>query len=145
MRKERPDAEVRWIGKAPDEARRYFSSLGIEMLGYVEDIRPHVHDARCVIVPLRVGGGTRLKILDAWAMGKAVVSTSVGCEGLQTEDGENILIADTPEAFARATLRVFDTPHLRRKLEKNARVTAEKHYDWERLGRMMDERYRALL
>jgi glycosyltransferase involved in cell wall biosynthesis len=79
-------APVRWVGRAPDEARReYRARYGVELTGYVPDIRPLVHDAACYVVPLRVGGGTRLKILDAWAMGKAVVSTSIGCEGLAAE------------------------------------------------------------
>lgn len=145
IRKEDPDVPVRWVGKAPDDARRRFAALGVEMLGYVDDIRPEVQGSRVVIVPLRVGGGTRLKILDAWAMGKAVVSTSLGCEGLLTRDGENILIADAPEDFARAVLAVLRNPDLRTRLQEAARETAEAHYDWERLGQAMCERYLKLL
>src|SRR5439155_14376938 len=77
---------VRWVGRASEEARRHYRArYGVELTGYVEDVRPYVRAAACYVVPLRVGGGTRLKILDAWAMGKAVVSTSIGCEGLVAE------------------------------------------------------------
>lgn len=145
IRAEEPNVAVRWVGKAPDEARTRFAELGVEMTGYVDDIRPEVLGSRVVVVPLRVGGGTRLKILDAWAMGKAVVSTSVGCEGLRTRHGENILIADTPAEFAQATLRVLRIPTLRRRLGAEARRTAEQHYDWDSLGDGMCARYLGLL
>lgn len=129
---------VRWVGRAPaDVIERFGSEFGIEMTGYVEDIRPYVEKAGCYIVPLRVGGGTRLKILDAWAMGKAVVSTSKGCEGLDARDGENILIRDADEAFASAVAQVLGDEELRRRLGHAARRTAEEVYDWESVGRTM--------
>ena len=81
----RPDVRVTWVGRASDDVRRTFGAHGVTVTGYVEDIRPFVHSARCFIVPLRIGGGTRLKILDAWALGKAVVATSIGCEGLDAQ------------------------------------------------------------
>ncbi|MEO1173880.1 MAG: glycosyltransferase family 4 protein [Myxococcota bacterium] len=140
-----PQIEVKWIGKAPNDAHARFADRGVELLGYVDDIRPPMHDAKCSIVPLRVGGGTRLKILDAWALGKAVVSTSRGCEGLETRHGENILIADDPQAFADACLRVLNDPELRMTLERAGRKTVEEHYDWNALGERMFERYRSLL
>src|SRR5205807_9147899 len=88
---------VFWVGRASDATQReYKQRYGITLTGYVEDIRPYAVPAGCFVVPLRVGGGTRRKILDAWAMGKAVVSTSIGCEGLAAVDGKNILIRDTP-------------------------------------------------
>src|SRR5262245_27477951 len=89
------DVGVTWVGRAPEQVREeYKLRHNVLLTGYVEDVRPYVGSADCFVVPLRVGGGTRLKILDAWAMGKAVVSTSVGCEGLEARDGENILIRD---------------------------------------------------
>ena len=115
------------------------------MTGYVEDIRPHVQRAACYVVPLRVGGGTRLKILDAWAMGKAVVSTSVGCEGLDARDGENILIRDDARSFAEAVGRVLRDGELRRRLAAGARETAERVYDWDVIGARMVREYTALL
>src|SRR5213082_4323309 len=85
-------------------------------------------DAACYVVPLRVGGGTRLKILDAWAMGKAVVSTSVGCEGLAAEDGRNILIRDDPDGFAQAVCAVLRDAALRQRLGAGGRRTVELQY-----------------
>jgi glycosyltransferase involved in cell wall biosynthesis len=146
VRERRPDVRVRWIGRAPAEVmERYRDRYGIELTGYVDDIRPYVQGAACFIVPLRVGGGTRLKILDAWAMGKAVVSTSAGAEGLATEDGRNILVRDTPESFAEAVDLVLEDAELRDRLGAAARRTAEEVYDWRVIGKRMLSEYRTLL
>jgi glycosyltransferase involved in cell wall biosynthesis len=96
-------------------------------------------------VPIRVGGGTRLKILDAWAMGKAVVSTSLGCEGLDAVDGENILIRDTPDAIAEGVAQVLGEAQLRIRLEANARRTALDTYSWKIVGGRMRAAYHELL
>jgi polysaccharide biosynthesis protein PslH len=142
LRRRLPDVRVCWVGRASDDLRRqYQSSCGLELTGLVDDIRPHVRAAACYVVPLRIGGGTRLKILDAWAMGKAVVSTSIGCAGLAARDGDNILIRDEPGSFAEAVTKVLTDPALRRSLEKRARDTAVQLYDWETIGRTMREAY----
>ncbi len=146
LRAQVPGVAVHWVGRAPDEVRReYRERHGMELTGYVEDIRPTVQAAACYVVPLRVGGGTRLKILDAWAMGKAVVSTSVGCEGLDARDGENILVRDDPAEFAAAVRRVLEDETLRARLGEGARRTAEEVYEWEVIGRSMTREYLALL
>jgi glycosyltransferase involved in cell wall biosynthesis len=140
------EASVRCVGRARAEDREYFRRrYGVELTGYVPDVRPYLRDAACVVVPLRVGGGTRLKILDAWAMGKAVVSTSVGCEGLEVRPGENILVADTPEAFADAVLSLLRDRELRRRLGRGGRATVEARYAWDAVGRAMTEAYVGLL
>jgi glycosyltransferase involved in cell wall biosynthesis len=100
--------------------------------------------AACHIVPLRAGSGTRLKILNSWAMGKPVVSTSIGCEGLAAVDGENILIRDDPREFASAILRVLDDPGLAQRLGERGRVTAERLYSWDVIGRDMIDTYLAV-
>ncbi len=124
-------AEVQWVGSVTDvERRRLGHVTGFRMVGYVDDIRPCVQSAACCIVPLRVGGGTRVKILDAWAMGKAVVSTRLGCEGLAARDGENILVRDDPQLFAEAVAQVVGDRELRARLEGGGRATAEKLYSW---------------
>ena len=92
-----------------------------------------------------MGGGTRLKILDAWAMGKAVVSTSIGCEGLEAVDGENILIRDTPDAIASAVLQVLRDADLRAHLERNGRRKATETYTWSAVGHRIRSAYGALL
>lgn len=136
---------VRWVGRASDHARRHYRDRhAVELTGYVPDVRPYVRDAACYVVPLRVGGGTRLKILDAWAMGKAVVSTAVGCEGLAAEDDRNILIRDDPDGFARAVCAVLRDEALRRRLGAEGRRTAERHYSWERISDSMLRLYGAL-
>jgi glycosyltransferase involved in cell wall biosynthesis len=97
--------------------------------------------AACHIVPLRAGGGTRIKILNAWAMGKAVVSTSVGCEGLDAVDNDNLLIRDEPAAFAEAVARVLADGALRRRLGSRGRQTVERRYSWDVMGRAMTSAY----
>ncbi|HEU4649495.1 MAG TPA: glycosyltransferase family 4 protein [Gemmatimonadales bacterium] len=141
-----PHASLHLIGKnSPEDRARFTSHPAVTCNGYVPDIRPHFADAACSIVPIRVGGGTRLKILDAWAMGKAVVSTTVGCEGLTARDGENILIRDDPAAFADAVVRVLTEPDLRHRLELNARRTAEECFAWRIVGRVLRDSYRRLI
>jgi glycosyltransferase involved in cell wall biosynthesis len=136
---------VRWIGRASVEQQcRYRERYGVELTGYVEDVRPLMRDAACHIVPLRVGGGTRLKILNSWAMGKAVVSTSIGCEGLATADGGNILIRDDPKDFASAILAVLRDDDLRRALGERGRATVERLYSWDVVGQPMIDTYLTL-
>ncbi|HEX6694049.1 MAG TPA: glycosyltransferase family 4 protein [Longimicrobiales bacterium] len=138
VRREHPDIPVHWVGAArEDDRKRFRDEFGVDLTGYVDDIRPLVHDAACYIVPIRVGGGSRLKILDAWAMGKAVVTTSTGCEGLAAEHEGNALIADTAEAFAAAVSRVVTDAALRRRLGESARHTAQQRYSWDAIGSSM--------
>jgi polysaccharide biosynthesis protein PslH len=133
---------VRWIGRASrDQQQRYRDRYGVELTGYVDDVRPFMREAACHIVPLRAGGGTRLKILNSWAMGKALVSTSIGCEGLAAIDGDNILIRDDPAAFAEAILRVLADEALRRKLGEHGRAVAERLYSWDVIGQEMIRTY----
>jgi glycosyltransferase involved in cell wall biosynthesis len=98
--------------------------------GFVEDVRPLIASAWVSVVPIRVGGGTRLKILEAMALGTPVVATSKGAEGLGVQDGENILIADTPEAFARAVLLLLADPGLRTRLAGKGYELIRDKYDW---------------
>ena len=142
--RQRADLAARWIGTATAQhQRQYRERHGIELTGYVADVRPAMQDAACHIVPLRAGGGTRLKILNSWAMGKPVVSTSIGCEGLAAVDGENILIRDDPREFADAVLMVLDDEPLRRRLGTEGRKTVEQMYAWDVIGRSMIDAYLA--
>ena len=141
LRTRQEQLPIKWIGRASDDQREHFSSHGIDLTGYVADVRPMLREAACHIVPLRVGGGTRLKILNSWAMGKPVVSTSVGCEGLATSDGDNILIRDDPKEFARAILDVIGDRQLQKRLGEHGRATAERLYGWEAIGREMRAAY----
>lgn len=146
IRQKMPGIPVTWVGRAPDDVRAaYASEHDVTLTGYVDDIRHAVNSARCYIVPLRVGGGTRLKILDAWALGKAIVSTSVGCEGLDARNGSNILIRDDAEQFANAVMSVIEDDSLRDSLGREGRETAEKVYDWQVIGAAMLSEYERVL
>lgn len=137
---------LRLIGRNTEaDQARYAVEPGVVPLGHVADVRPALSEAACCVVPIRVGGGTRLKILDAWALGKAVVSTSIGCEGLDAVDGENILIADTPAAIAGAVLKLLTDERLRTRLEHNARRTAVQTYSWNVVGRRIRSAYTEIL
>lgn len=141
-----PSATLRIIGKSPAADRARFDAVaGVASLGLVPDIRPHLAEAACCVVPLRVGGGTRLKILDSWAMGKAVVSTSLGCEGLAAVDGENILVRDDPRAFGEAVVSVLTDARLRERLERNARQTVEQRYSWDMIGERLRAAYHEII
>jgi polysaccharide biosynthesis protein PslH len=136
------DLPVRWIGRAaPEEQQHYRDRFGIELTGYMEDVRPMMRQAACHIVPLRTGGGTRLKILNSWAMGKPVVATSVGCEGLEAIDGTNILIRDDPDDFATAVRAVIENSQLRQQLIDGGRETVDRLYSWDVLGRELIQTY----
>lgn len=140
------DVRVQWVGRAPEkEIERYRDSCGVTLTGYVEDVRPYLEESACYVIPMRVGGGTRLKLLDAWAMGKAVVSTSQGVEGTEARHGENAWIADSPEAFADGVHRVLIDRALRHRLGHEGRLTVEKLYSWEVIGRWQAELYRSVL
>lgn len=106
----------------------------VRLSGYVDDIRPLFTEASICVVPLREGGGTRLKILEAMALGTPVVSTTKGAEGLEVVDGEHLLLADDAHFFAQRTLELMRNAELRRRLTENARRLVEQKYDWEEIG-----------
>jgi glycosyltransferase involved in cell wall biosynthesis len=111
---------------------------GLVLTGYLDDVRPTVAQSWACVVPLRVGGGTRLKILEALALGTPVVSTSLGAEGLEVTPGVDILIADEPTEFADATLRLLEDPALRAQLAANGRRLVRRRYDWDQIGEQLD-------
>jgi glycosyltransferase involved in cell wall biosynthesis len=104
----------------------------------VDDIRPYVHAAAIYVVPLRIGGGTRIKIFEAMAMGKPVVSTTIGAEGLPVTDGKNILIADDPVTFAARTVELLKQPGECRRLGQAARVLVESRYGWGTVTKVVE-------
>jgi glycosyltransferase involved in cell wall biosynthesis len=130
-----PDAMLRMTGStAGVDLSALPRHSAAEFTGYVPDIRPVVAQSWAALVPLRLGGGTRLKILEAMALGTPVVSTSKGAEGLDVTDGENILIADSPAEFARRTLDLLRNPELRSRLARGGRRLAADRYDWNQVG-----------
>ncbi len=142
LRRKYPEVKMTFVGTAPPkeiaEAAQIDGRVGVT--GFVDDIRPYLEEAAVIVVPIRIGSGTRLKILDAMAMKKAIVSTSVGCEGLRVSDGENILIANTPQDFADKVVKLLSDNGMRRKLEENARNLA-KEYDWSHLCEIQEQIY----
>ena len=130
-----PNCTVRIVGRRPpqDLIQRAESSPGVEMVGQVEDVRPYAGAAHVVVVPLRTGGGTRLKILEAWAMERAVVSTTMGAAGLPARTEENLLLADEPGDFARAVVHLLRDPGRRRSLAQAGRAIVLRRFDWRLL------------
>lgn len=102
--------------------------------GRVEDVRPYMEEAAVYIVPLRIGGGTRLKIYEAMAMEKAIVSTTIGAEGLPVTDGNEILLADTPELFADAVVRLLQQESLASKIGKRAAARVREEFGWDKVA-----------
>ena len=126
-----PQARVKIVGPRPTPEILAQRSARVEVTGAVDDVRPHLAKAAAVIVPLRLGGGTRLKIVEAMAMGKPIVSTSIGAEGIDVEDGRHLLIADTPVQFATAVGRVLDDRTLAARLGAEGRALVTARYSWE--------------
>ena len=133
MKAHQPSVKFRIVGRNPDKRVQRWASESIEVTGRVPSVVDHLRDATAVIVPLRIGGGTRLKIYEAMACGRAVVSTSIGAEGLSVHHGRDILLADNPQDFAQAVVQVLTDQNFRRNLELNAAATASK-YDWPAIG-----------
>ena len=137
-----PQAEFYIVGQNPEKAvQEWDGREGIKVTGRVEDIRPYLEETSVYVVPLRVGGGVRLKILEAMAMGKATVSTSLGMEGLAVQKDENILLADDPDSMAQAVIRLLQSENERKRYEKAARLYAETHGGWEKVAEKLESIY----
>lgn len=134
------------VGKNPPEyLTRLHGTQGIEVLGFVPELEPILAETAALVIPLRAGGGMRVKILDTWSWGLPIISTRIGAEGIEICDGENILIADTPETFSAAVLRVTNDAGLNQRLRDNGRRWVEEKYDWKTIYRAWDEVYTRLL
>jgi glycosyltransferase involved in cell wall biosynthesis len=134
------------VGQSPTERlKRYGNRPGVVVTGRVDDVKPYFARATVYVVPLRIGGGTRLKILEALAMGKAVVSTSVGAEGLNLTAGDGIMIADEPAKFADGVFQLMEDKSMRRELGENGRRRVKTEYDWRRIGEKLQGMYEAVV
>ncbi len=146
IKREVPDVKFYIIGGiGKDERIRSLSDERIIITGYVDDVRPWMEKSAISIVPMRLGGGTKVKILEALSMEKAVVSTSIGCEGIEVTNGENIIIADTPQDFAKAVITLFKDARLCRRLGNNGRKLVKETYDWKIVGNCLEEAYKETL
>ena len=127
-----PDATLCVVGRNPSQRLKDLAARvpNFQLTGWVEDVRPYLAQGAVCIVPLRIGGGTRLKIYEAMSMGKAVVSTSIGAEGLPVKSRRHLLVADGPSSFAESTLQLLRDPSSREQLGRRARLLVEQNYSW---------------
>jgi glycosyltransferase involved in cell wall biosynthesis len=131
IRREEPSVTLSIVGRTPTPAVKALGEQpGVRVTGRVDDVRPFMRGAAVSVVPLRIGGGTRLKIFEAMAMGKAVVSTTIGAEGLPVVHGSDVMLADDPRSFARAVVELIRDVERRRQLESAARALVVAKYDW---------------
>ncbi len=138
-----PDAVLTVIGKQPPDG---LHSLGIparnlQVTGYVDDPKPYLAETAAFVVPLLAGGGMRVKIIDGWSWGLPIVSTRIGAEGIDAVDGENMLLADTPPAFAAAVIRLLADPALNATIATGGRRWAVERYNWRTVYRGWDRIY----
>ena len=134
VRRGAPEATLTVVGRNPSaRLRAAAASAGVHVTGLVDDVRPHMADASVYVVPLRIGGGTRLKIFEALSMAKAVVSTRVGAEGLPLTPGQDFLQADDPVAFAGAVTSLLRDPARRRAIGTAGRRLVEERYSWPKV------------
>jgi sugar transferase (PEP-CTERM/EpsH1 system associated) len=146
IHQQHPNLQFTIVGRNPPAAVRELSSVaGVEVTGSVADVRPYYREALAAVVPLNVGGGSRLKILEAMAANVPVVSTRLGAEGLEVSDGENILLAESSAHLANAILKVIDTAGMRTQLINGGQALVKTRYDWKILGVKLIEQYQILL
>lgn len=136
-----PDVTLTVVGRKPTRKVLALAenNPALRVTGRVEDIRPYVKDAAVYIVPLRIGGGTRIKIFEAMAMAKPVISTTIGAEGLPVEQGESIVLADTPKDFADRTVDLLTRPAERQRIGKAARALVETQYGWSEVTNVLED------
>jgi polysaccharide biosynthesis protein PslH len=136
-----PGAELWITGLHPPAEVRALAGDGVHVTGTVSDVRPFYERSAVCIVPLRAGGGTRLKILEAMALGRPVVSTTIGAEGLDVMDGEHLFLSNTAEDFARKTLLLLADEAARQALARRGRELVEEYYEWDVIARQLVRTY----
>jgi len=140
IRRQVPDVRVLLVGhEPPAEIRRFHDGTTVIVTGSVPSVQPYLAEASVAIVPLRFGGGTRIKILEALAHGRPVVSTTVGAEGLDLEDGKHLLLGDAPERFAEQCVRLLRDRELRRTLIHAGWTRVKRDYDWPSIERLVGD------
>jgi len=142
IRRESPESRFWIVGKDPHPRLAHLAeNPGIRITGWVEDVRPYIAGSGLYVIPLRIGGGTRLKVLEAMAMGKAIVSTALGCEGFNVHSDQELVIADTPAEFAAAVLALLRDPERRERLGRAAQRFASSSYDWTMIVPQLEKVY----
>lgn len=137
-----PGAKVKFIGKSPPpEVTKAKPRSNVTYTGYVDDVRPLIAQASVFIAPLRAGSGTKIKVLNAMSQGKAVVTTTVGAEGIEARTGRDLIIADTPGDFAAQVVDLLQRPELAKEIGANGRQVVEAKYDWRIIEREIHRVY----
>ena len=136
-----PDITVWLVGREPTTEVKNLESKNIHVTGQVESVLEYYKKSTICIVPLKAGGGTRLKILEAMALGRPVVSTSIGCEGLNVIDNKHLLIADSPDDFSEKVISLIENDSLRQRIILEARKLVEKDYNWRKLTNRLESIY----
>jgi len=136
-----PSVELWVVGKDPPDQIRELKNKGVLVTGRVDDVKPYYEKSKVCIVPLRAGSGTRLKILEAMALGRPVVSTSIGCEGLDITNGKELMVADTPELFAKKTIELLTDLTLRKQITDQAREFVVKNHEWNMVAQKLIDVY----
>jgi glycosyltransferase involved in cell wall biosynthesis len=146
IRRKVPDTHFYIVGQSPHRrVLRLADDPAVTVTGYVDDVRPYIAGACVYVVPLRIGGGTRLKVLEAMAMGKPIVSTSLGCEGFEgLAPGRELSIADSPEDFAQQVIELLEDASRRERLGQAARRFVEERYDWQLIVPRLEQIYAKL-
>ncbi|MDI9240380.1 glycosyltransferase family 4 protein [Lysobacter sp. LF1] len=142
---QRPRTRFELVGKADGFSVPGNVAAQVTLAGFVDDLRPHVHEASVYVVPLRAGSGTRLKVLEAMALGKAIVTTQVGSEGIALRHGDSAVFADDAESFAQATLALLDSPERIVRMGEAARRLAQAEYGWDAIGAKLLRCYEPLI
>lgn len=141
-----PDLQVLIVGKDPGaEVLAYADRTGVTVTGSVPDVRPYYRRSWLQVVPLRIGGGTRLKIVESLSIGTPVVSTTIGAQGLGLTHGEDILLADTPADFAKEIVRALGDPAMRDRLRENGIRQANERFAWDGIAAELSDTYRKLV
>jgi glycosyltransferase involved in cell wall biosynthesis len=136
-----PDAMLYAVGSGPPKELLRRASPNVVVTGFVDDVRPYVYRSQVFVVPLLSGGGTRLKVLEAMAMKKAIVSTQIGCEGIEAVHGKSLLIANSADEFAREVIRLLKDAKLRSELSIEGHRFVSQKYEWESIGDKLLDTY----
>jgi glycosyltransferase involved in cell wall biosynthesis len=145
VRRERPGATLTVVGGGTAAELDAVRAPGVVVTGLVPDVRPYLWKAACVVAPIRVGGGTRLKVLEGLATARPMVSTALGCEGLNVHPGRELLVADDPSEFAAAVATVLGDERLAADLGRRGRACVVDHYSWDSIGERLREVYEDLV
>ena len=145
IRAARPKVRFQVLGPGANSEVLARAGDSVEILGMVDDVGPFIERAAAVVVPLRLGGGTRLKVVEAMAKAKPIISTRLGAEGIDVVDGTHLLLADEPREFAAAVERVLSDRALADQLGAGARRLAEERYTWQAIGGRLEGFYEQLV